>query len=504
MFDNEKIYVKEIKTVTSSEKRIGKKVYEPSSQFFGISASVYGKLINCFFGGSYPEQCYAISQACKGTVISDCLYDVRCQSLKINGTDEAEFDNPDTVIKLNNSRKNANEYLKDVKLNEWTMEDGHPALVKNITEDKDIKSCGSRENPYIIKTAEDFIKFTNNLNRAITYRDKYFLQVSDIDLSSRTDYVGANGSGKPFVFEGFYDGGGHTVKIALDITDRKCNNTIFPYVDGVVVNLGIIGTIASDGRYISGFARSVRFNGCIANCYSLVKITTRSTLDISYELRYSFSGESEILCDGQTYKINAGSVLYIPKRTGITAYMEEISSPSDSISIYFDTDFSLPDKIFVCDMSENKDIEQLFERMYVTWLGRKGKYYLECMSMIYEIISKLSKPTGNYIPKDKYLMIEKGVEYLYNNCFNKDIDFYLPAKLCGISYTYFKQLFVQKFEKAPKQYVTALRMERALELLSTGKYSVTEVTEHCGFESVYYFSRAFKRYYGSSPKNYID
>ena len=38
------------------------------------------------------------------------------------------------------------------------MEDGHPALVKNITEDKDIKSCGSRENPYIIKTAEDFIK----------------------------------------------------------------------------------------------------------------------------------------------------------------------------------------------------------------------------------------------------------------------------------------------------------------------------------------------------------
>ena len=35
------------------------------------------------------------------------------------------------------------------------------------------------------------------MNQAITYRDKYFLQVSDIDLSSRTDYVGANGSGKP-------------------------------------------------------------------------------------------------------------------------------------------------------------------------------------------------------------------------------------------------------------------------------------------------------------------
>jgi hypothetical protein len=65
------------------------------------------------------------------------------------------------------------------------------------------------------------------------------------------------------------------------------------------------------------------------------------------------------------------------------------------------------------------------------------------MSMLYEIIADLSHPTGNYIPKDKYVKIDAGIEYLNSNCFDKNIDYNKPSKICGISYTYFKQLFIQ-------------------------------------------------------------
>lgn len=505
MFDNEKIYVKELKTVICSENRAGKKVYNPVRSFYGLSASVYGKIANCYFGGSLPGKGYAVTQPMKSlkTVFAEnCFYDSSCISYEIPGAKATEPDSINTLEQLNQGRKALSERLLNVELSGWISNGNHPVLVRNITKNYKTKGDGTKENPYIIRSADDFIEFTNNINNLVTYKGKYFLQIADIDLSTRTDYIGANGSGYPYVFCGFYDGGGHTVNVALDITDKSYDNTVFPYVEGTVVNLGITGSVASGGKYISGFVRSVRHTGLVANCYSLVKISTNLQTETSYELRYNVSGESKISFDDAEYYLKPGSVLYFPRKLVTNKFTQEVLSPCRSISIYFDTEFSLSDRMFVCDMQGNEEIGNLFSKMHSTWLSRKSKYYLECMSHIYEIISKLSKPTGKYLPKDKYLMIEKGIEYLFENCFNKDVDVYYPAELCGISYTYFKQLFIQKFNRPPKQYIMITRMKRALELLETSNFSVAQIAELCGFDSVYYFSRAFKKYYGVSPKNY--
>lgn len=39
----------------------------------------------------------------------------------------------------------------------------------------------------------------------------------------------------------------------------------------------------------------------------------------------------------------------------------------------------------------------------------------------------------------------------------------------------------------------------ALELLQSHKYTVTEVSEYCGFSSLGYFSTVFKKHFGKSP-----
>lgn len=76
------------------------------------------------------------------------------------------------------------------------------------------------------------------------------------------------------------------------------------------------------------------------------------------------------------------------------------------------------------------------------------------------------------------------------------------ASQAGFSRNHFARLFRQQFGQAPGQYHTTLRMQRARQLLSTTSGSITEIAESLGFDSIYSFSRAFKRETGLSPMFY--
>lgn len=65
-----------------------------------------------------------------------------------------------------------------------------------------------------------------------------------------------------------------------------------------------------------------------------------------------------------------------------------------------------------------------------------------------------------------------------------------------------------KFRKELKTsvwgYVINQRLIKGRHLILTTSYSVSEVAERCGFENVYYFSNAFKKKFGISPKKYKE
>ena len=64
------------------------------------------------------------------------------------------------------------------------------------------------------------------------------------------------------------------------------------------------------------------------------------------------------------------------------------------------------------------------------------------------------------------------------------------------------ELFKKEFSLSPVRYVTKVRIDRAKELLVSGRHTVTEISELCGFENVYYFSSVFKKAVGVSPSEY--
>lgn len=53
------------------------------------------------------------------------------------------------------------------------------------------------------------------------------------------------------------------------------------------------------------------------------------------------------------------------------------------------------------------------------------------------------------------------------------------------------------------KYILQAKLNRAISLIESGNLSITEVSEKCGFSSVYYFSRWFKKKTGITAQHYL-
>ena len=54
----------------------------------------------------------------------------------------------------------------------------------------------------------------------------------------------------------------------------------------------------------------------------------------------------------------------------------------------------------------------------------------------------------------------------------------------------------------PNEYFRNYKLDKAAVMLKTGRKTVSEVSDECGFSSIAYFSRTFKKRFGVSPKDY--
>lgn len=76
------------------------------------------------------------------------------------------------------------------------------------------------------------------------------------------------------------------------------------------------------------------------------------------------------------------------------------------------------------------------------------------------------------------------------------------GKLVGCSPFYLSRLFSQESGMTVQQYLRQVRMERAAELLRTGKCNVTETALEVGYSSLSHFSTAFHETFGCCPGLY--
>lgn len=162
-----------------------------------------------------------------------------------------------------------------------------------------------------------------------------------------------------------------------------------------------------------------------------------------YQLIYKLSGEVITHFNNKTAQIVPGVVYIIPKCDNADYYIER-TNVGDCIDIFFDTEKPFIDELLCLNFSSDKEMKKLFESVYRLWITKTDGYYYKAMSLVYEILYKMILKSNKNMPSYKYKKIEKGIDYLKNHLYSNDIDYYIPSEICGISYTYFKKLFIEK------------------------------------------------------------
>jgi AraC family transcriptional regulator len=78
------------------------------------------------------------------------------------------------------------------------------------------------------------------------------------------------------------------------------------------------------------------------------------------------------------------------------------------------------------------------------------------------------------------------------------------AQAVGMSRNHFSKLFKESTGQTPYQYVIDTRVKKAKELLTTGKFTISEAAHHLGFVDQSHLTRHFKRVFGLPPKRLLS
>jgi len=114
--------------------------------------------------------------------------------------------------------------------------------------------------------------------------------------------------------------------------------------------------------------------------------------------------------------------------------------------------------------------------------------------------SQQSKPkTWSYALHDS--AIRKSVELLHADCSRPWTLEELAGKV-GLSRAGFALKFKKAMGKTPLHYLTTLRMQRAMELLSSTDQKLEQVAQAVGYQDPFSFSKVFKKQVGLPPRDF--
>jgi AraC-type DNA-binding domain-containing proteins len=82
------------------------------------------------------------------------------------------------------------------------------------------------------------------------------------------------------------------------------------------------------------------------------------------------------------------------------------------------------------------------------------------------------------------------------------ISTYLLSEMADMSEKKYTARFVKIFGMTPKQYLLMCRLNNVCNYLITTKYSISKISDLCGFTSLSYFHRAFKKTYEMTPSEF--
>jgi len=103
---------------------------------------------------------------------------------------------------------------------------------------------------------------------------------------------------------------------------------------------------------------------------------------------------------------------------------------------------------------------------------------------------------------DKF--VKKMMQVASANMSNTEFDKEEFAAAMNVSSSLLYKKIKSLTDQSPTDFIKIIRLNHAVDMLHSRKFSVTEVSELCGFASVGYFSTVFRKHYGKSPSEILE
>ncbi|GHT59963.1 hypothetical protein FACS1894109_16850 [Spirochaetia bacterium] len=146
--------------------------------------------------------------------------------------------------------------------------------------------------------------------------------------------------------------------------------------------------------------------------------------------------------------------------------------------------------------------EHSFHEMLTLWEGKEVGYLLRVRMLLYQILSAMLDCLVHEQGQMKqWKKIKPAILYIGNH-YMEDIQADDLATLCRISSRHLARCFQELYGKSPHEFLMETRLQAAKELLRNASNNISEVAERTGYDTIYSFSRAFKHFYGVSPREW--
>ena len=147
--------------------------------------------------------------------------------------------------------------------------------------------------------------------------------------------------------------------------------------------------------------------------------------------------------------------------------------------------------------------QELLNTIFDAISQNDAKIRTSAKEAIMTLIRQVGLEIGTKQKNKAVYVIEKSKKYIEEN-YSINITVAGIADSLGLSRNYYGKLFKQNMGTSVSNFITNVRMNKAMELLTNTNMKIYEVGDAIGFTDQHYFSTTFKQVVGVTPSEYRD
>jgi len=264
-----------------------------------------------------------------------------------------------------------------------------------------------------------------------------------------------------------------------------------------------------------------------------LQFTVEHRLTPSYhehlEISYVFEGRGAFVLESRRYPLQTGDLVVVGRRE-FHLIEAEFPTPLRALSLHFmpelvhppggaalDFEYLRPfhhhgagfsHRLPAAEVPKDLVLDRLW-RIHEETTARRQDYPLAVKTHLCDLLfalSRLYRRTGvEPAPQDRrardFERLREVFSFIRKNC-HEPVSLRQMARLAHLSPQYFCRFFKAVTGNTLTEYVLRMRVDLAMEFLSSSAMSVTEIAYAAGFSSHSYFDRVFKRLKGVTPQEY--